>query len=84
MNNLNPDESRQNGIQSKRRCTPTERCRSVVVPSEDEGVFTMPWTATITYRPAFGSWTAQTGSEILREPTAQKENAVPTASQPDF
>jgi hypothetical protein len=51
---------------------------------EDEGVFTMPWTATITYRPALGSWTELICAENLREPTAQKESAVPTANNPDF
>ena len=51
---------------------------------EDEAVFTMPWTATITYRPASGSWTDLICAENLREPTAQRESAVPTANKPDF
>jgi hypothetical protein len=51
---------------------------------EDEGVFTMPWTATITYRPALGLWTDLICAENLREPTARKESAVPTANKPDF
>jgi hypothetical protein len=51
---------------------------------EDEGVFTMPWTATITYRRALGSWTDLICAENLREPTARKESAVPTADKPDF
>jgi hypothetical protein len=51
---------------------------------EDEGVFTTPWTATITYRPALGSWTELICAENLREPTARKESAVPTANKPDF
>ena len=32
---------------------------------EDDGVFTMPWTATITYRPNLGPWTR---SDLRREP----------------
>ena len=51
---------------------------------DDEGVFTMPWTATITYRPALGSWTDLICAENRREPTAQRESAVPTAIKPDF
>jgi hypothetical protein len=50
---------------------------------EDEGVFTMPWTATITYRPARGSWT----DLICTENTQWfpgNEAAVPTANKPDF
>ena len=51
---------------------------------EDEGVFTMPWTATITYRRALRSWTDLICAENLNEPTARKESAVPTAIKPDF
>jgi hypothetical protein len=51
---------------------------------EDEGVFTMPWTATITYRPALGSWSELICAENRNEPTAQRESAVPTAIKPDF
>jgi hypothetical protein len=51
---------------------------------EDEGVFTMPWTATITYRPAVDPWTDLICAENLREPTTRKESAVPTANKPDF
>jgi hypothetical protein len=51
---------------------------------EDEGVFTMPWTATITYRRALGSWSDLICAENRNEPTARKESAVPTAIKPDF
>jgi hypothetical protein len=51
---------------------------------EDEGVFTMPWTATITYRRAVGSWTDLICAENRNEPTTRKESAVPTAIKPDF
>lgn len=50
---------------------------------EDEQVFTPPWTATITYRPALGSWTDLICAENRREPTGL-ESAVPTADKPDF
>jgi len=51
---------------------------------EDEGVFTTPWTATITYRRALGGWTDLICAENRYEPTARKESAVPTANMPDF
>jgi hypothetical protein len=51
---------------------------------EDEGVFTMPWTATITYRRALGEWTDLICAENRYEPTGRKESAVPTANKPDF
>ena len=51
---------------------------------EDEGVFTMPWSATITFRPAFGTWQENICAENRNEPTPRKESAVPTANKPDF
>jgi hypothetical protein len=51
---------------------------------EDEGVFTTPWTATITYRPNIGPWTELICSENRNEYYAGKNSAVPTADKPDF
>jgi hypothetical protein len=51
---------------------------------EDEGVFTMPWSATITYRPNIGPWTELICSENRNEYYAGKSSAVPTADKPDF
>ena len=49
---------------------------------EDEGVFTMPWSASVPYRPAAGEWPefvcAQNPDELGRK------SAVPTAEKPDF
>jgi hypothetical protein len=50
---------------------------------EDKGVFTTPWTATITYRPAFGQWTDLICAEN-RQWYSGKNAAVPTADKPDF
>jgi hypothetical protein len=50
---------------------------------EDEGVFTMPWTATITYRPAVGGWQDLICSENIHEPGG-RDSAVPRADKPDF
>jgi hypothetical protein len=51
---------------------------------EDEGVFAMPWTATITYRPAVGAWTDLICAENIHEYYAGKDSAVPRADKPDF
>jgi hypothetical protein len=51
---------------------------------EDTGVFTMPWTATITYRRAEDGWPELICAENRREPYNGKESAVPTADKPDF
>jgi hypothetical protein len=51
---------------------------------DDEGVFTMPWTATITYRPAMGGWTDLICSENIHEYYGGKDAAVPQTDKPDF
>jgi hypothetical protein len=50
---------------------------------EDAGVFTTPWTATITYRPNIGPWTDLICSENIQWYSG-KNAAVPTADKPDF
>jgi hypothetical protein len=51
---------------------------------EDPGVFTMPWTATITYRRALGEWTDLICAENIHEYFAGRDTAVPQADKPDF
>jgi len=51
---------------------------------EDEGVFTMPWTATITYGRGSGDWDEQICAENRHEYYYQKDAEVPTAEKPDF
>ena len=51
---------------------------------EDEGVFTTPWTATITYRRNVGPWTELICAENPHEYYAGKNSAVPQADKPDF
>jgi hypothetical protein len=50
---------------------------------DDEGVFTMPWTATITYRPNLGEWTELICAENPRE-FDRRDSTVPHADKPDF
>jgi len=50
---------------------------------EDAGVFTMPWTGTITYRPNIGPWTEVICAENLQW-FSGKDSAVPQADKPDF
>jgi len=52
---------------------------------EDEGVFTMPWSATITYRRGAEAWREVVCAENMRElAMAGRDAAVPTANKPDF
>jgi hypothetical protein len=51
---------------------------------EDQNVFTTPWTATITYRPARGEWTDLICAENVHEYHLGKDSAVPRAAKPDF
>jgi hypothetical protein len=51
---------------------------------EDDGVFTMPWSATITYRRALGGWTELICAENRRGSDNEKNSEVPTADKPDF
>jgi hypothetical protein len=50
---------------------------------EDAGVFTTPWTATITYRPNIGPWSEVICSESLQS-FSGKDLAVPQADKADF
>jgi hypothetical protein len=51
---------------------------------EDEGVFTMPWSASMTYRRAAGAWPEFVCSENTHEYYAGKESEVPRTDSPDF
>jgi hypothetical protein len=51
---------------------------------EDEGVFTMPWSATMTYRRALGDWPEFVCAENIHEYYYNKDAEVPTAHKPDF
>jgi hypothetical protein len=49
---------------------------------EDEGVFTTPWSATVTYRPSSSEWPEFVCAENPHE--LARNAAVPTANKPDF
>jgi hypothetical protein len=51
---------------------------------EDEGVFTMPWSASATYRRALGEWPEVVCAENLRSTYVTRDSAVPQADKPDF
>ncbi len=51
---------------------------------EDEGVFTQPWSASMTYRRAAGAWPEFVCSENTHEYYAGKDSLVPHADKPDF
>jgi hypothetical protein len=50
---------------------------------DDPGVFTMPWSAVVTYRRAVGTWRESICAENLRE-SVGPDRKVPTAGNPDF
>jgi hypothetical protein len=51
---------------------------------EDEGVFTTPWSATITYGRGSDEWPETVCAENTHEYYNNKESEVPTAEKPDF
>ena len=51
---------------------------------EDEGVFTMPWTATITYRRGIEAWREVVCAENTHGFYSGRKVAAPTADKPDF
>jgi hypothetical protein len=51
---------------------------------DDAGVFTMPWTATITYRRALASWTELICAENRNEYFGGKVSEVPHADKTDL
>ncbi len=53
---------------------------------EDNGAFTKPWTATVTYVPSLVKWEEEVCAENIRESNTResKEADVPRAAKPDF
>jgi hypothetical protein len=51
---------------------------------EDEGVFTTPWSAVMTYGRPLGQWLEHVCAEAASERRNSRESAVPTADKPDF
>lgn len=51
---------------------------------EDEGVFTTPWSAIITYGRPLGEWAENVCAENMHKYNTENEPAVPTADKADF
>jgi hypothetical protein len=51
---------------------------------EDEGVFTTPWSATVTYGRPLDQWLENVCAENPYKYGTEKDVAVPTAVRPDF
>jgi len=51
---------------------------------EDDGVFTTPWSAVVTYGRPLGEWAENVCAENVHKNNTEKEPAVPTADRPDF
>jgi hypothetical protein len=54
------------------------------VTVEDEGVFTTPWSAVVTYGRPLGEWAENVCAENVNKYNTENEPAVPTAVTPDF
>jgi hypothetical protein len=62
----------------------SEKFLQLHVTIEDEGVFTMPWTATLTYAPGGNRIAENVCAENRNEYYNNKESDVPKAEKPDF
>jgi hypothetical protein len=51
---------------------------------EDDGVFKMPWSATMTYRPQLTEWEESICAENPNKYGTEKNARIPTADKPDF
>ena len=51
---------------------------------EDAAVFTMPWSASVTYRRAGGEWVEDICADNPHDYITGKDTPVPTADKPDF
>src|ERR1700730_16737001 len=51
---------------------------------EDEGVFTTPWSARVTYQRPLGDWAEFVCCENMRATYVPKDSAVARADKPDF
>jgi hypothetical protein len=51
---------------------------------EDDGVFTKPWSASISYRRPLGEWPEMACAENAQEYFSERHAAVPSADKPDF
>jgi hypothetical protein len=51
---------------------------------EDEGVFTTPWSATVTYGRPLGEWLENVCADNPRKYGTERDAQVPTADKPDF
>jgi hypothetical protein len=56
----------------------------VQITVDDKGVFTRPWSATVTYGRPLGEWIEHVCAENRHEYYSGNETAVPTADRPDF
>jgi hypothetical protein len=64
---------------------PTKKGLQVEFTVQDEGVFTTPWSARVTYRPVIKPWPAEWPEVVCAEnPHFSADQLIPTANRPDF
>ena len=77
------DAKEHTGAQGMTNLDPRGSYLQLQFTVEDNGVFTTPWTATMTYRPGPAEWVEQVCSENIQWYSG-KNAEVPQADKPDF
>ncbi len=62
----------------------TKKGLQVEITVEDSGVFTMPWSGLVTYRPVIGEWAELICAESIRRYHEGRDADVPETDKPDF
>jgi hypothetical protein len=65
-------------------CETPNRARQFELTVEDDGVFTIPWSATMTSQHAAGQWPEFVCAEKIRAYYYRKDSEVSRAGKPDF
>lgn len=64
---------------------PSKKGLEIEFTVEDDGVFTTPWSARVTYRPVIKPWPAEWPEVVCAEnPLFSADQPIPTATTPDF
>jgi hypothetical protein len=77
------DAKEHNGALGMTNQNPQGKYLQLQFTVEDSGVFTTPWTATMTYRPGPSDWVEQVCAENIQWYSG-KDADVPRADKPDF
>jgi hypothetical protein len=77
-------DAKENFLAAAYKPNPKAKYLQVKFTVEDQGAFTEPWSATITYRPGSGEWPERTCAENVHDYLEHTITHVPVAVKPDF